>query len=49
MDKATGWLGNHPFGPVCWLRMFPKEKRITREVVRNDQPDLFDAELQKLG
>ena len=43
MDKATGWLGSLPYGPVCWRRMFPVEKKITAKVVKNDQPDLFEA------
>jgi len=44
MDKATGWLGSRPYGPVCWRRMFPVEKKITAKVVKNDQPDLFEVE-----
>ncbi len=44
MDKATGWLGSRPYGPVCWLRMFPKERKTREKVVRNDQRELFEVE-----
>ena len=42
MDKAAAWVGGLPIGPKCWQKMGDKPTTVRGQVVRNDQPELFD-------
>ena len=43
MDKAAAWVGGLPIGPKCLQKMGDKPTKVKGHVVRNDQPELFDA------
>jgi hypothetical protein len=43
MDKAAAWVGGLPIGPKCLQKMGDKPTKVRGQVVRNDQPELFDA------
>lgn len=47
LEKAAGWLGNAPIGPVCLARIKPaqsakpKRRKVQAERVTIDQLELF--------
>jgi hypothetical protein len=43
MQEPAGWVAGLPVGPVCYVRLVPREAHsVSLRVVRADQPELWD-------